>query len=109
MQMEIKQMLGLLMAQGEPGGYSVRVKELEPMSKEETPSPSRGESVVKVLKERTERETLRDLRPSGCGPSSHMYVKPQSLLRDFFLVSFLEISLSLSSALLPISFLGDRR
>lgn len=52
-------MLGLLMAQAEPGGYSVRVKELEPISKEENPPPLPRESVVKVLKERTERDTQR--------------------------------------------------
>lgn len=35
--MEIKQILELLVAQAEPSGYFVWVKELEPMSKEESP------------------------------------------------------------------------
>lgn len=60
MQMEIKQMLGLLMAQAEPGGYSVRVKELESISKEEnSPTPPRGISSQSPQGEDRERDTQR--------------------------------------------------
>lgn len=100
--MEIKQILELLVAQAEPSGYFVWVKELEPMSKEESPLGNQQRELKKL--------TCRDLEPSGCGPTSHMYGKPLSrlstLFRDFSLVSFLEISLS--SVLLPVPFPEDR-